>query len=182
MNIKAIVRYDVRDNYWGLSNDENVISDSISSFVDFVTKRYLRIMQLAPITVARVVELYNADAPVVSGNYLKLCDYTTDKFDFYVMNSLMYKQDIDMYMTKDFPHYKWHYMNLPKNKTKKPLLFVTRAGWGIDGIGVEVKELTKKDCVINKEGQQIWPVNTGNYPSKLVEMLNKKTEEINLVR
>ncbi len=174
-----MVRYEIRGKHW-LSTPDIIKFDSISSFFDLVAKKFMS--QSDPITVARVVELYNADVSVASGDYLKLCDYTADEFDFYLMDSLMYKQDVDKYMTKNYEGFDWHYANLPNNTEAVPFVFDLRRGWGQPVSVVYMKELTQKDCVINKQGHQIWPVNTGKYPFKLVEMLNKKTEEINLVR
>ncbi len=172
-----MVRYEIR-NDCGSAIYKKVKFSSASVLFKGLAKQIFDIREACPLVrLARVVELYNVDAPVVSGNYLKLCDYTTDKFDFYVMDSLMYKQDIDVYMTKNFRGFDWRYDSvLPQNSKDMPLVF--KVVFSV----VLVEKLTKKDCVVNKQGKQIWPVNTGKYPSKLVEMLNKKTEEINLVR
>lgn len=96
----------------------------------------------------------------------------TDKYKILVGDKLIYPNDIDAFLKDQYKNT----FNFNLSDTEhKPVMFD-----GVPGhIFVRWHYLTDSDVFVERETlNQIWPVETGRPPVGLVELLNKKTENV----
>ena len=167
---------------------------------------------IRPYELRRVVKFYNMEDWVIMNEYdiIKQCgdeskvplhvnwhgmvvdpfrligSVVTDRFNFFVRNSLEYAKDIAPFMAKNFSDKPFYcigkdYDNIDKDK---PLLFSVGYYYGPEKYAVNYTYLPDawdKPVVITPDGYQLWPqVAKKKRPDIFKQILFNKKEEINI--
>ncbi len=113
----------------------------------------------------------------------------TDTFTFVVADRLMYLDDLIAYVKKNATGKECqdvNFKNFAQYRYDNPIFFTGKYEYNgsflpdapVAKRPLSCRPITAKDIVVDKNLNQIWPVKTGKPPVGLVELLNKKTENV----
>ena len=180
MEIKTYVYFNVKyvepENY-GQSGSINNIDD---------LKNYISCQGLGR-KVSYTLQLERTVRVVADNNYPGQV-MKTDDFTFVVADRLMYLDDLIAYVKKNATGKECqdvNFKNIAQYRYDNPIFFTGHEHNGsflpdkpIEKRTLTCRPITNNDIVVDKNLNQIWPVKTGKPPVGLVELLNKKTENV----